>query len=279
MRGHEIVGMGPHPREAVATVVWPGSEVVRPRIHRPLAVKLAESEYGRVIDVVDGLRPGDWGLPTACTSWDVHALVAHVCGMARFVTTPMEFGRQVHRARARLVAGQPLVDAQTALQVDERADRDPGQLRAELRQVGPRAALARRRVPGALRRLRMPVRQQVNGVAEAWAVGYLVDVILTRDTWMHRLDLARATGRAPELTADHDGVLVADIVAEWARRHGQPCRLRLTGPAGGRWRLGVDGGEPGDELVMDAAEFCRVVSGRVEGSPFASGLLTTQVPF
>ena len=40
------------------------------------------------------------------------------------------------------------------------------------------------------------------------------------------------------LTADHDGVLVADVVTEWAARHGQPCRLRLTGAAGGEWSFG-----------------------------------------
>src|SRR4051812_50155948 len=97
--------MDPHPREAVATVVWPGSEVVRPRIHRPLAVKLAVSEYGRVIDVVDGLRPGGWGLPTAGTSWAVHALVGHVCGMGWVLSTPVEVGWQCHRARARAAVG------------------------------------------------------------------------------------------------------------------------------------------------------------------------------
>ena len=101
-------------------------------------------------------------------------------------------------------------------------------------------------------------------------------VILTRDPWMHRLDLARATGREPVLTADHDGVIVADIVAEWARRHGRPYRLELTGPAGGSWSSSTGG----EEIVMDAADFCRVISGRPSpdgGRP--SGLLTTQVPF
>jgi len=44
------------------------------------------------------------------------------------------------------------------------------------------------------------------------------------------------------LTADHDGRLVANTVAEWARRHGQPFTLVLSGPAGGQWRAG-DGGE------------------------------------
>lgn len=241
-----------------------------------MALRLAEIVYQRVTATVDDLRPEDWGLPTACPAWDVRALVAHIVGMARFVTTPMELGRQVRAARARQEEGQLLVDAQTSLQVDERAARDPEQLRAELRQVGPRAAVGRRRIPGVLRRLRMPERQQVNGVLETWTVGYLVDVILTRDTWMHRMDLAWATGRDTPLTADHDGLLVADVVAEWALRHGQSYRLRLTGPAGGTWATGVDG----EELVMDAAEFGRVVSGRASrGTRPASSLLTTGVPF
>jgi len=46
-------------------------------------------------------------------------------------------------------------------------------------------------------------------------------VILTRDPWMHRLDLAPATDMPLHLTADHDGVIVADVVAEWADRHGK----------------------------------------------------------
>jgi hypothetical protein len=81
-------------------------------------------------------------------------------------------------------------------------------------------------------------------------------VILTRDPWTHRLDLARTTGQV--LTADHDGVIVADTVAEWAHRHGQPYRLELTGPAGASWSSGTGG----EEIVVDAADFCRIVCGR-----------------
>jgi hypothetical protein len=88
---------------------------------------------------------------------------------------------------------------------------------------------------------------------------------------MHRLDLARATDREPMLTPGHDGVLVADVVAEWAQRHGRPHRLRLTGPAGGEWASP----EGGEEIELDAVEFCRLVSGRGRGA----GLLAQQVPF
>jgi hypothetical protein len=81
----------------------------------------------------------------------------------------------------------------------------------------------------------MGATQVMNGVEEAWTLGFLIDVIMTRDPWMHRVDIARAVGAPMVLTADHDGVLVDDVVREWAARHGRPFTLRLTGPAGGRW--------------------------------------------
>ena len=102
-------------------------------------------------------------------------------------------------------------------------------------------------------------------------MGYLLDVILTRDTWMHRVDIARATGRPSTLTSDHDGRIVADVVAEWGRRHGQPFVLHLDGPAGGDYTSGTGG----EEITIDAIEFCRTLSGRATGA----GLLTQEVPF
>ena len=96
-------------------------------------------------------------------------------------------------AKARQQPGQAEVDALTAFQVEERQQLGSEELRAELRRVGPRGAEGRRRVPGFLRRRRLPGAEIVNGLPETWSLGYLTDVILTRDPWMHRLDLARAT--------------------------------------------------------------------------------------
>jgi hypothetical protein len=104
-----------------------------------------------------------------------------------------------------------------------------------------------------------------------WTVGYLFDVILTRDPWLHRVDLCRATGRDLLLTAEHDGRIVANVVADWAPRHGRPFILHLTGPAGGTFTAGTDG----VHLQMDAVEFCRTLSGRETGT----GLLATPVAF
>jgi hypothetical protein len=69
----------------------------------------------------------------------------------------------------------------------------------------------------------------------------------------------------------HDGRIVADVVADWARRHNQPFTLTLTGPAGGVF--GTSNGGP--ELDVDAVQFCRILCGRERGS----GLLATGVPF
>ena len=260
----------------ITTTAWPGSSVVQPAIDRPTAMRLAQTEYQRVADAVDALQPEDWTRSTDCTAWDVRQLVAHIVGQTNLFSTPLEVARQMRAAKARQQPGQAEVDALTAFQVKERQQLGPEELRAELRRVGPRGAKGRRRVPGFLRRRRLPGAEIVNGVPETWSLGYLTDVILTRDPWMHRLDLARATRRDPVLTADHDGVLVADVVAEWARRHGRPYRLKLTGPAGGRWSSSAGG----EEIVMDAADFCRILSGRrgPDGSQ-SSGLLAIQVPF
>jgi hypothetical protein len=88
---------------------------------------------------------------------------------------------------------------------------------------------------------------------------------------MHRVDISRAINRDMMLTPEHDGRLVADVVVEWARRHGKPFTLVLTGPAGGAFVAG----EGGEHIELDAVEFCRILSGRAEGT----GLMSTEVPF
>lgn len=163
------------------------------------------------------------------------------------------------------------IDALTAEQVRRTARLGREELVDRFAAVAPRAVRGRRRLSRLIGRLTLPEEQDVGGSTERWRFGFLLDVVLTRDTWMHRMDIARATGREPVLTAEHDGVLVADVVAEWAQRHGRPYILRLSGPAGGTWSAGA----AGEALDLDAVEFCRVLSGRGE----AHGLLAEQVPF
>jgi uncharacterized protein (TIGR03083 family) len=231
-------------------------------------MRLAATEYGRVADLLQSLTPEDWTKPTDCPAWDVRALAAHMLGMAEMAASIREQRRQVKAAERR---GGVFIDELTALQVEERADLSPVAIATRFRTVGPKAARGRRRAPGFIRRRGVPQLNMVGGKLEAWTVGYLLDVILTRDPWMHRIDLVRATGADHVLTAEHDGVLVDDVVREWSSRHGQAFDLVLTGPAGGTWSAG----QGGPHLELDAMEFCRIVSRRAPGY----GLLDTEVPF
>ena len=238
-----------------------------PALDRDTASRLAATEYERFLALLRDLGPADWSRPTDCTAWDVRAMAAHVLGMAEMAASVREMARQ-NRLAGKAGGG---IDALTGLQVRERTGLDGAAIVAGLAATAPQAVRGRRRLSRVAGRLKLPEEQVVGSEREWWRIGYLLDVILTRDVWMHRIDVCRATGRDPQLTPGHDGVLVADVVAEWAERHGRPYRLRLTGPAGGEWSAGSGG----EELELDAVEFCRLLSGRGSGS----GLLGQQVPF
>jgi hypothetical protein len=99
---------------------------------------------------------------------------------------------------------------------------------------------------------------------------YLLDVGFTRDVWCHRIDICAATGRPMDLNPDHDGRLVADIVAEWAEIHDLSFDLVLDGPAGGTFRNGRDG----EHVEIDAIDFIRTLASRRPGS----GVLSNPLP-
>lgn len=246
------------------------TEVRNPALDRTVAMRLATTEYQRFAEQLRTLTDDDWDRPTACPAWDVRGMVAHVIGMAEMSASPVEAVRQLLAVRK---ADGMFIDALTDLQMRKHAHRSSAELVARTEKVGPRAAKGRRRTPAFVRRRTLPEQpiEPSGQITERWAMGYLTDVILTRDTWMHRSDIACATGRELRLTADHDGVLVANVAEEWAQRHGQPCTLTLTGGAGGSWTWGSGG--PAYEL--DAVQFCRILSGRGSGE----GLLATPVPF
>lgn len=243
----------------------------RPALDHSTAMKLAATEYQRCLRQWRGLGPDDWARPTECPSWTVRDMVAHLVGMVEMAASIRESRRQVKTALAR---GGVFIDALTGLQVAERAGWTPDQLLARFEKRAPAAVRGRRFAPPFVRSRPMGVPQQVGVVTEEWSLGYLLDVILTRDPWVHRGDIARATERPLELTADHDGTIVADVVAEWSDRHDKPFELRLGGPAGGTWRRGTGG----ERIEMDAIEFCRLLSARGEPAE-RTGLLDVSVPF
>jgi uncharacterized protein (TIGR03083 family) len=243
-------------------------EAIAPLEHDE-AMGLATAEYDRLLAVVDELRDDDWSRPTDCAGWDVKALLGHILGSLELQADPGERTRQLSAAAATAAqTGGLRLDAMTALQVSEHAGLTPDQLRHALHDAAPRGLAARSATTQAMRDT--PYDPQLPGES-GWTMGYLNDVIFTRDPWIHRIDICRAVGREPELSPAHDGRIVADVVADWARRHGQPFTLTLDGPAGGMYAAG----NGGDDLHFDAVEFCRILSGRGRGS----GLLATRLTF
>lgn len=244
---------------------------IEPLDHRA-SMPLAEEAYRRFADACAELSPDDWDRPTACEGWTVRDMAGHVVGAMRSAASMREQASQMREILRRAKReGIPQVDAMTAVQLERAAALSPDEVVAELHAlVGP-ATAGRRKVPAPMRRL-VRFRTQMGTIDERWTLGYLLGPILTRDAWLHRIDLADAVGAAPRLDAAHDGVIVADVAAEWARRHGDPVELVLSGPAGGRYRAGTGG----PTLELDAVHFCRILSGRAEPT---HPLLETAVPF
>jgi uncharacterized protein (TIGR03083 family) len=232
------------------------------RDHDARAVALAA--YERLLGVLEGLAPEDWQRDTECTGWDVAAMVGHVIGASAGCASVRELVRQqVWGTRHARDFGGNALDATNDLQVRDHAALSHEERLAALRDLAPAAVRGRLRLPGPLRRVRLPLDQggsTAPGMPSHLVLGHLMDVIYTRDTWLHAIDISRATGRPFVPDHDVDRRIVEDVVAEWAARHGQPVALHLTGPAGGRFATR----EPGPELSVDAIEFCRILSGRAE---------------
>jgi uncharacterized protein (TIGR03083 family) len=233
----------------------------------PETKALAEAETARIVSALRRLDAADWRRQTDNTLWDVRAMAGHVLGMTETFSGLRKMASYMRAAGKRKGDG-PFIDGLTAEQVDRTAGLSTDELVDRLEEVGPVAARWR-----ASRRLmrRIPISDEIDGEKVSWKMAKLVDIVLTRDTWMHRADLAKATGQPMELTREHDGRLIADAVAEWGRLHAQPCTLHLTGPVGGTFTQG----EGGEEITVDAVDFCRIVSGRGSGD----GLLKQRVDF
>jgi uncharacterized protein (TIGR03083 family) len=229
------------------------------RIGRTEARRLAEEEFQRFAELTAALTPDEWTMPTDCTAWDVRKIALHVLGSAEAQASVREFAHQM-RLGLRLnkqIDSHHWVDGLNELQIREREHLSPAELVGELKEAGPKAVRGRWRTPPPLRYAPLPF-----GPPVGWQpLKYLLDVGFTRDVWCHRIDICHATGRPMDLTPDHDGRLVADIVAEWAAIHGEPFDLVLDGPAGGNFRQGHDG----ERVEVDALDYVRTVSGRQPG--------------
>jgi uncharacterized protein (TIGR03083 family) len=247
-----------------------------PRITRDGdAQRLATAAYDQLLALLDELSVEEWEAPTECPGWTVADMVGHLIGVAKSYASVRELIRQqVWGFRHRPEFDGNSLDAVNALQIEDHRTLVPAERVAALRAAAGPSVRGRMRIPAAFRRISGsvdPGGSTATGMPARDTLGHLVDVIITRDVWMHRVDIARATGRDLPVAPGTDGAIVADVVAEWAGRHGQPFELTLTGSAGGAFVQG----ERGERLELDAVEFCRVLSGRAEGN----GLLGMGVLF
>ena len=229
------------------------------------AMRLQATELDRALSLLRSLDSQQWSSQTNCPDWDVRRMWLHVLGACEAGASMRE---NMHQMRAGRKRRKNLEAGLSAVQVAERENLSPQELVERLERIAPKTVKGRTRTPRPMRAVKISIDAPV---VERWALGYLIDIIYLRDAWMHRVDTARATGTELVLTREHDGRIVADVVAEWARRHGKPFTLELTGDAGGSFTAG-EGGEP---YVLDAVEFCCLLAGRGE----ATGLLATVVPF
>jgi len=228
-----------------------------PGIRHSEATGLAQSQYDKLLVTLHELSEDEWNAPTDCERWRVRDIVAHLTGWAQAVVSPPEMIRQMRAARKQRDELGGILDAQNEVQVDQRRHLSTTEVLDEFERIIPRFVKRRRIMGGAGRYVPYPA----PGIGRT-NLGFLMNVIFTRDTFMHRIDIARATGRELDL-GEPEQRLVADAAKQWARQSGAVARLHLTGPAGGEY-LTAD--NPAATITGDAVEFCRLLTGRADPS-------------
>ena len=243
-------------------------ERIAPIRHKE-GMALAETEYRRYADMLGTLQPEDWAIPTVNTDWNVKQLTQHVLGFAESNASFRVFvkGMRAGKKRAAVRGYDHFIHGMNEVQVEERAHLTVGELIAKWEATWPKALKGRRTFPPFMR----PIPLDFGPVIGKKPMGsYLMDVVFTRDTWMHRIDTCRAVGLEPVLTPEHDGRLLEDMVAEWTRLHDLSITLHLEGPAGGTFVRGTGD----EELTVDAVDWIWILSGRGTGT----GVLTHELP-
>lgn len=177
-----------------------------PRIKHDEAMAITAAENRRLWELLIDIKPDEWSLPTDCTRWDVRAIVVHLIAQAEAQASVVEFARQTMAGRKLMeeIGGIYPVDGMNEAGLRARSHLTPEELSDRWSRVAAEALGFRRRMPAPIRAL--PLLRLDRGLWKP--LGYLYDIGFTRDVWMHRVDLSRATGRTFNATAQHDGRIV-----------------------------------------------------------------------
>ncbi|MBZ0287734.1 MAG: maleylpyruvate isomerase family mycothiol-dependent enzyme [Anaerolineae bacterium] len=251
--------------------------------HREAMAMTAE-ELRRFLELTEALNDEDWYKQTLCSLWTVKDIVAH---QAAHVVSLTSFGSFMSHANPTVLRpyrknGMSMLDAMNQAQIDLRQHYTPAELIAEIHDTTQPFLSGKDQIPGFLRSLTLPL----PGLDQPRSLGYLFDLVYTRDMWMHRADICIATGRRMPLDAAHDGRMVALVIRDLAEKsrqglHGRSAVLELTGAAGGSYRIGRS---PTPEAVIeiDALAFCVLTSGREKAANILSSgraVIKGDIPF
>ncbi|QGF23691.1 maleylpyruvate isomerase family mycothiol-dependent enzyme [Raineyella fluvialis] len=221
-------------------------------LDRGRAVVLAQR--ARLLDEVRALTPEQWLTPTECPPWRVRDMVCHVVAAMDEQRHPHLL---VYHAAVGLIRhrGQLLLDALNEAQIDDRRSASVDTILADAARLAPIAFF-----PSFLHRV--PVND--GSLPRRSDIYYLQYVIAPRDVWMHRHDIARATGMS--VTPDpSDTEVVVQVMRDLARSWSGPAvELVLSGSGGGTFLLGGSG--PAPVVALDVVGFLRHLSGREAGS-------------
>lgn len=222
-------------------------------LHGEDARRVARHQLEEILTVFRDLTEEEWETGSDCTGWSVHDVGAHLLGWAEAVLSPPAFVRQVLESQRLRKEKGNFTDAANHIQVESRRGLPNRELLARMEIVLPR--MLRRR--GTLARFARYV-PYYDGFLGATNIGFVMNAIFSRDTFMHRADICRPLGREMRL-GDEDGRLIADVVRDWAKRSDARLTLDLTGPAGGHYLTAPD---PVAEVTVDAVDFGRILTGR-----------------
>ncbi|HEX4249595.1 MAG TPA: maleylpyruvate isomerase family mycothiol-dependent enzyme [Pseudonocardia sp.] len=227
-------------------------------------------EHAEVVRFCRELTDAEWRAPSEAPGWRVQDVVAHLGGSCQAIFTPTSL---------KLLASDDIERTNDVL-VARRRDWPPARVLAEFEQWGRRlAALA-----GALSRTPVAALRVPLGELGRFPAGVVLNSAFVFDQHTHlRYDIAPALGRpAPQ----SDELRVA-VVLEWmfavlanqlrsARPPwlDRPISLSLSGPGGGRWRIGVDGGIAADPV--GAGDTAAHIAGTAHEFP---GWATTRIPW
>ena len=231
----------------------------RCRLHR-------DAELQAWHDLLASIEGDDWHRRTVCDEWDVADIAGHLIGHAEDVIKPWSFPRRWLKNK-RVYPGVPRFDAHMMVQADEHRGTPPAEVRALFDRLWAKATRAISRNPELIRRFTMQVED-----APPFSLGYIRDILLARDLWMHRDDVCQALGRPFDAGPYADeliGQVVYDLEASgpfWADR--PAVLLELTGQGGGTYQVGR--GEPVGRASVDAVSYMRTLSGR-DDSPVVTG--------